>query len=188
MSKIDEKLRRALLVLDTLSAENKALKGALKEPIAILGMGCRFPGGVDDPESLWRLLADGVDAISEVPAERWDIDAWYDPDPEAAGKMTTRWGGFLSQVDRFDPSFFGIAPREAATMDPQQRLLLEVAWEALENAGIAATAMEGRAMGTFVGICGSDYSDFTLRSDEVEDLDAYSGTGSFESVAAGRLS
>ena len=102
------------------------------EPIAIIGMGCRYPGGVSDPESFWRLLREGVDAISEVPRERWEVDALYDPDPDARGKMMTRWGGFLSNIDQFDPGFFGISPREAEKMDPQQRLLLETSWEALD--------------------------------------------------------
>ena len=112
------------------------------EPIAIVGMGCRFPGA-KDPEAFWQLLRDGVDAITEVPSDRWDINAFYDPDPDVPGKMSTRWGGFLERVDRFDPHFFGISPREAGRMDPQQRLLLEVAWEALEDAGQAPHRLAG---------------------------------------------
>ena len=105
--------------------------------MAVVGIGCRFPGGVVGPEGYWALLANGGDAISEVPADRWDADAFYDPDPLAPGRMTSKWGGFLSDVAGFDADFFGISPREAEAMDPQQRVLLEVAWEALEHAGIA---------------------------------------------------
>ncbi len=107
-----------------------------REPIAVVGIGCRFPGRANDPESFWRLLEDGVDAVTEVPAERWNLRAFHDPDPAAPGKTYSRWGGFVEGIDRFDPQFFGISPREAARMDPQQRLLLEVAWEGLEDAGI----------------------------------------------------
>jgi myxalamid-type polyketide synthase MxaE and MxaD len=155
------------------------------EPIAIIGIGCRFPGA-KDPEAFWRLLRDGVDAITEVPAERWDFRAFYDPNPEVPGKMNTRWGGFLEQVDQFDPYFFGISPRETARMDPQQRLLLEVAWEALEDAGQVPERMAGTRTGVFIGISTNDYgriqwSDPTL-------IDAYAGTGNALSVAANRLS
>ena len=106
------------------------------EPIAVVGVGCRFPGNVTGPESFWQLLTNGGDAITEVPADRWDVDAFYDPDPSAPGRMTTRWGGFIPDAGGFDADFFGIAPREATAMDPQHRILLEVAWEALEHAGI----------------------------------------------------
>src|SRR5207244_2837656 len=128
------------------------------EPIAIVGLGCRFPGGVVDPEGFWRLLHAGVDAVTEVPAARWDVDAYYDPDPDAPGKMYTRWGGFLEGIDRFDPRFFGIAPREVASMDPQQRLLLEVTWEALEHAAQAPDRLEGTATGGVVGSGASEYA------------------------------
>ena len=101
-------------------------------------MGCRFPRGADNPNAFWQLLRDGVDAISEVPKDRWDIDAYYDPNAETQGKMYTRYGGFIEQLDEFDPHFFGMAPREALTLDPQQRLLLEVSWEALEQACVRA--------------------------------------------------
>ena len=123
----------------------------------MIGIGCRFPGGADDPDSFWRLMIDGRDAISEVPSGRWDIDAFYDPDPDAPGKMSTRWGGFLDGIEKFDPEFFGISPREAAGMDPQQRLLLEVSWEALENAGQNPDRLAGSQTGVFVGLCNSDY-------------------------------
>src|SRR6185436_16175831 len=121
----------------------------LTEPIAIVGLGCRLPGAAS-PEAFWELLHSGVDAIGEVPVERWDVDAWYDPDPEAPGKMYTRHGGFLNDIDRFDASFFRIAPREAVSLDPQQRLLLEVSWEALENAGQAPARLLGSRTGLYV--------------------------------------
>ncbi|WP_052420709.1 type I polyketide synthase, partial [Hyalangium minutum] len=158
---------------------------AADEPIAIVGMACRFPGGANSPEAFWSLLRDGVDGIREVPPERWRIDDVYDPEPGRAGKMYTRWGGFLDGVDRFDAGFFGIAPREAAAMDPQQRLLLEVTWEALESAGQRDDALMGSPTGVYLGICGSDYAQLSLGS---LGSDVHAGTGTAFSVAAGRLS
>jgi phthiocerol/phenolphthiocerol synthesis type-I polyketide synthase C len=156
------------------------------EPIAIVGIGCRLPGGVDGPDSFWRLLSEGRDAITEVPADRWNVSDYVDDDPTVPGKTTTRWGGFVDGVDRFDPHFFGISPLEAARMDPQQRVLAEVAWEALEDAGIAADRLAGSATGVFIGVSTNDYGheqfqDFTR-------IDAYAGTGNAFSIAANRLS
>ncbi|MBI4576845.1 MAG: amino acid adenylation domain-containing protein [Planctomycetes bacterium] len=166
-------------------AETPARPCAAEEPIAVVGMACRFPGA-DHPEAFWRLLREGVDAVSEVPADRWDIEAWYDPRPATPGKMSTRWGGFVGGIDRFDAAFFGIAPREAAAMDPQQRLLLEVGWEALEDAGLALErAGQGRA-GVYIGISSSDYSRHLLG--DAGRVDAYAGTGNAHSIAANRLS
>ena len=128
------------------------------EPVAVVGIGCRFPGDVVGPESFWRLLLDGEDAISEVPADRWDADAFYDPDPLAPGRMTTKWGGFVSDVAGFDADFFGITPREAEAMDPQQRMLLEVAWEALEHAGIPPDSLGGTRTGVMMGMSSWDYT------------------------------
>src|SRR5689334_4338260 len=116
--------KRLALLAYELHDELEALQQARAEPIAIVGLGCRFPGGADTPDAYWQLLHDGVDAIAEVPADRWDVEAYYDPNPDAPGKMTTRYGAFLERVDAFDAEFFGIAPREARRMDPQQRLLL----------------------------------------------------------------
>ncbi len=155
------------------------------EAIAIIGLGCRFPGA-KDPAAFWQLLRSGVDAITEVPAARWDINTLYDSNPVSIGKMSTRWGGFLEKVDQFDPHFFGIAPREAQRMDPQQRLLLEVAWEALENAGIAQDKLAGSQTGAFIGISSSDYS--RLAFSDSASIDAYTGTGNALSIAANRLS
>jgi myxalamid-type polyketide synthase MxaB len=158
------------------------------EPIAIIGIGCRFPGA-ENPHAFWRVLRDGIDTVSEVPPDRWDVDAFYDPTPGSTGKMSTRWGGFLERVDLFDPHFFGISPREAAAMDPQQRLLLEVTWEALENAGVAPEKLAGSKTGVFVGIGGIDYSQLVLTyEDHLERIGAYVGTGNAHSIAANRIS
>ncbi|WP_437819486.1 SDR family NAD(P)-dependent oxidoreductase [Sorangium sp. So ce1078] len=156
------------------------------EPIAIVGAGCRFPGGARDPASFWRLLEQEVDAIREVPGDRWDIDAFYDPDPDAKGKMTSRWGGFLDELDRFDAAFFGISPREAASIDPQQRLLLEVTWEALEDAGQTLDQLMGSDTGVYIGIGSSEYQARALS--RAEAIDAYSMLGTVHSTTVGRLS
>ena len=158
------------------------------EPIAIVGMGCRFPGGALDPRRFWELLREGRDAIGPIPANRWDTDYFYDADKDAPGKMYTRSGGFLSQVDGFDPAFFAITPREAMSMDPQQRLFLEVSWEALEDAGLPASNLQGSATGVFTGIGTSDYVWLQQGTGDFEGLDAYHATGNALSAAAGRLS
>ncbi len=155
------------------------------EPIAIVGIGCRFPKA-KNPESFWQLLRNGVDAITEVPPERWDIDAFYDPQPATRGKMNTRWAGFLEQVDQFDPSFFGISPREAEHIDPQQRLALEVAWEALENAGIVQETLAGSKTGVYIGLTNADYHKMLYK--DVCQLGAYSATGTTDCIAANRIS
>jgi acyl transferase domain-containing protein len=155
-------------------------------PIAVVGMACRFPGA-PDLDAFWRLLRDGTDAIREVPPDRWDLRALYDPTGAEPGTMTTRWGGFLDRVDGFDPSFFGIAPREAAYMDPQQRLLLEVAWEALEDAGVVLEQWAGRPAGVFVGVSTWDYGALQLGAAE-RIVDGYANTGSALSIAANRIS
>jgi len=184
ISKLSPK-RLALLALELQSKLEAAERGR-REPIAIIGMGCRFPGA-PSPEAFWQLLSAGVDAISEIPPSRWDRDAHYDPDPDAPGKIATRWGGFVEPIDGFEPQLFGISPREAQTMDPQQRLLLEVAWEALERAGQGPQQLNGSATGVFVGLCNNDYS-MLLLSDDPQRLDAYLSTGNAHSVASGRLS
>lgn len=155
------------------------------EPIAIVGIGCRFPKA-KNPESFWQLLRNGVGAIAEVPKERWDIDDFYDPNPEAPGKMNTRWGGFLEQVDRFDADFFGISTAEVEHSDPQQRLFLEVAWEALENAGIVPTTLAGSQTGVFIGMCTVDYHRLLYKNFSCIGL--YSGTGTTPCITANRLS
>lgn len=179
-----ERLVSSAPKVEVLSAPQEAAK---EEPIAIVGVGCRFPGGVYNAESFWRLLREGLDGITEIPADRWDVDAYYDPDPDAPGKMNTRRGGFISDVDQFDPAFFGIAPREAVSMDPQQRLLLEVTWEALEDAGQPPHALIGSRSGVFIGMGTSDYAQMMLSRDPTE-IDQYLGTGIAHSVVAGRVS
>ena len=156
-----------------------------REPIAIVGIGCRFPGA-KNPEAFWQMLREGVDAIIEVPPNRWDIKAFYDSDTEKQDKMNTRWGGFLEQVDQFDPQFFGIAPREAATMDPQQRLLLELSWEALEDAGVIPESLANTKTGVFIGISSYDYYELLMRNPM--NLDAYAATGNNNCIAAHRIS
>jgi len=163
----------------------EAVERARREPIAVIGIGCRFPGGVDTPEAFWKMLREGVDAVREVPAERWDIEAYYDAEPGRPGKMYTRHGAFLDSVDQFDAEFFGIAPREAILMDPQQRLLLEVTWEALERAGHSPADLRGSRTGVYVGVMGQDYAQLAIRP---ELIDVHTGTGNALSVIAGRLS
>ncbi|GHH85905.1 type I polyketide synthase [Streptomyces capitiformicae] len=156
---------------------------SVDEPVAVVAMACRAPGGVTDPEGLWRLVAEGRDAVGPFPAGRWDVESLYDPDPEALGKSYAREGGFLDDIGSFDAGFFGITPKEAAAMDPQQRLLLETAWEALERAGIVPAELAGSTTGVYVGMFGSDY----LAGSRLDQLDGYVGTGSAPSVASGRL-
>ncbi len=155
------------------------------EPIAVIGLGCRFPGA-DGPDAFWRLLREGADAIREVPRERWDADALYAPEPGTPGRTNSRWGGFLDGIDRFDASAFGISPREATRMDPQQRLALEVAWETLEDAGVPIDGLAGSSAGVFVGISSGDYAHLYLT--DPADADLYAGTGSALSIAANRIS
>ncbi|WP_244433921.1 type I polyketide synthase [Azospirillum sp. B506] len=158
------------------------------DAIAIIGIGCRLPGGIDDPRTFWSRLMAGTDAVTEIPRDRWEIDAWYDPDPAAPGKISTRWMASLADIDRFDAGFFGIAPREARALDPQQRLLLEVAWEALEDAGLPADDLRGSRTGVFIGISASDYARRQLLSSDPRAIDAFAGTGTQFSATVGRIS
>ncbi len=187
--------KRALQALREMQDKLNAFKSAQTEPIAIIGMSCRFPGRANSPEAFWQMLHEGRDAIIEVPEKRWNIDAYYDVDPKTPGKMYTRYGGFLSEpVDTFDPHFFGISPREAASLDPQQRLLLEVAWEALEDANIVPEQIYDSSTGVFVGISNFEHALSLLRPANLDcinayhRIDAYFGTGASLGVAAGRLS
>lgn len=177
--------KRALLEVRALRARVRELEGLRSAPVAVVGMGLRFPGA-RGPEQFWELLCNGGDAISEVPGDRWDVEAWYDSDPAAPGKMSTRWGGFIDDVYGFDAGFFGISPREALCLDPQQRLLLEVAWESLEHAGIAPDSLAGTPTGVFVGIAGMDYAHRMLGRGGQE-IDSYLAQGIAHSAASGRL-
>jgi len=182
--------KQALVALERLQGRVDALDALdrrLTEPIAIIGVGCRFPGGVDDPAAYWRLLCAGINTRREVPRERWDVDAYYDPDPDAPGKISTRYGSFLDGIDGFDAAFFGISPREAMRIDPQHRLLLEVAWEALEHARVAPNSLAGTRTGVFAGVMSSEYSKRLLGRDYAS-VDAYYVTGNELSFAPGRIS
>ncbi len=155
------------------------------EPIAIVAVACRFPGA-PDPDAYWELLSGGVDAIREIPDDRFDVDEYYDPDPEAPGKIYTRYGGYLDRIDGFDPEFFSISPREAVWMDPQQRLMLEIAWEGLERAGYSPAALRGSRTGVFVGVAANEYSQL-LNANSVETIEAHFITGNALNVIAGRV-
>ncbi|WP_424097237.1 SDR family NAD(P)-dependent oxidoreductase [Moorena producens] len=182
-------MEKALIKLEALESKLKDLEYQKNEPIAIIGMGCRFPGEANTPEQFWHLLRNGVDAITEVPLDRWNIDEYYDPDPETPGKVYTRNAGFLHDIDKFEPGFFGISPREALSLDPQQRLLLEVSWEALEYAGIVPQNLKNSQTGIFFGITQTEYSRLRLAdSNYHEQLSIYDGTGNGLSFASGRLS
>ncbi len=180
-------LKRAVQAIQDLRAKLAAVERARTEPIAIIGIGCRFPGGVTSPEAFWQLLVNGVDAITPVPPDRWDSEDLFDADPAAPGKITTRWGGFLDDIDQFDAAFFGISPREAARMDPQQRLLLEVAWEALEDAGQTTARLAGSQTGVFIGLHSHSQDYYSLQVADPAAIDLYTGTGTAHNVASGRL-
>lgn len=161
--------------------------GFSTEPIAIVGMSCRFPGKANCPESFWQLLSEGVDALQPIPPDRWDVEAYYDPKKGRAGKMYVREGGFLEQVDGFDPQFFQISPREAPNLDPQQRLLLELSWEAFEDAGFTQAELHESDTGVFVGVSNLEYLRHSIYSGKPSSINAYSGTGNALSVVAGRI-
>ncbi|MBF0100084.1 MAG: SDR family NAD(P)-dependent oxidoreductase [Desulfobacterales bacterium] len=160
---------------------------AYQNTIAIIGMSCRFPKGINDPDQFWEFLKSGGDAITEVPLTRWDNDRYYDPDPQKPGKISSRYGGFIDDVDTFDAKFFNISHREAKRTDPQQRILLEETWHALEHAGINPDSLSGTLTGVFVGIFSHDYETLQIRQNEDSDYDAYYGTGNSASLAAGRI-
>ncbi|MYR77319.1 acyltransferase domain-containing protein, partial [Streptomyces sp. SID5466] len=180
-------LKRVLA--DARRSQNRVreLESASSEPIAIVGMGCRLPGGVSSPEDLWRLVAEETDAVSGFPEDRgWDLEALYHPDPDHAGTSYTREGGFLDDIAGFDAGFFGVSPREALAMDPEQRLMLEISWEALERAGLDPATLRGKEVGVFTGTGGGGYrSDYQMVPEEAE---AYLMVGSLGSVVSGRVS
>ncbi|MFF8910685.1 hybrid non-ribosomal peptide synthetase/type I polyketide synthase [Streptomyces olivaceoviridis] len=181
-------IAESLKEIRRLRAETESVRQAQREPIAIVGMACRMPGGANDPGAFWDFLRQGGDGISDIPGSRWNIEEYYDPSPDARGKMYTRRGGFLPDVDRFDAAFFGVSNREAAWLDPQQRLLLELGWEALEDAGQGPDELMGSDTGVYFGITSFDYSQRQMQEVNADDLDAYSLTGNASTFAAGRLS
>src|SRR6476646_424916 len=160
----------------------------LKDGIAIIGIGCRFPGRINHPDALWKLLVEGREAVSDVPADRWNVERFYDAEPGIVGKSIARRGGFVEGIDQFDPQFFGISPREAPYVDPQHRLLLETAWEAIEDAGLALDFETGTDVGVFVGISHNDYQVIQGTPWDSQGISPHSATGSAHSVAANRIS
>ncbi|MVF11049.1 SDR family NAD(P)-dependent oxidoreductase [Ketobacter sp. MCCC 1A13808] len=181
-------LKQALKELKKSKDSVSRLEKEKYEPIAVIGLGCRLPGGANSPEQLWDLLDKGGDAITEMVDQRWIADDYYDSDPEAVGKLYTKANGLVDDVDMFDADFFGVAPVEATLMEPQQRLLLETTWDSLEHAGIAPDSLMGSKTGVFVGICHMGYSHMQAQSGSLEDISPYNGTGNAHSVASGRLS
>jgi len=181
-------MTKALIEIKKLKKKVNEQERKSSEPLAIVGMACRFPGHANSIDAYWDLLSNGVDAISDVPADRWDVETFYDKDPHAKGKMYTTKGGFIDQVDSFDYSFFGITPVEAKSMDPQQRLLMELSWEALENAFLKPSELAGSKTGVFVGMSANDYLQLQSRQESYESINPYTTTGWTHSVASGRLS
>lgn len=163
-------------------------KTGRREGIAIIGIGCRFPGGVNNAESFWSLLTEGRDAVSDVPADRWNVERFYDSEAGLAGKTIAKRGGFVEGIDQFDPQFFGISPREAPYIDPQQRLLLETAWESIEDAGMVLDFEKGTDIGVFVGISHNDYQGLQHTATDRTGISAHTPTGSAHSIAANRIS
>ena len=154
-------------------------------PIAVIGMGCRLPGGIDSPDMLWEALLRGDDLVTEIPPDRWDADEFYDPEPGVPGRTVSRWGGFLDDVAGFDPEFFGISEREAIAIDPQHRLLLETSWEAVEQAGLDPGSLAGSSTAVFVGLSNQDYLVLTIGAGAL--VGPHAVTGVNNSVASGRI-
>lgn len=180
-------LQRAFIALEETRARLAVAENAAREPIAVIGVGCRFPGA-DNHQAFWSLLKDGREAIVPVPTDRWDAKALFDPDPETPGRIATRAGGFLKDIRGFDPTFFGITRREADGMDPQQRLLLEVAWECFENAGYPPDRQMGASTGVYIGVAGNDYANTQIKTGDEKLLDGHFASGIAHSVVSGRLS
>lgn len=183
------------LTLDQAHAEIARLRAELaknsdhsaREPIAVVGMGCRFPGGVRTPDEFWELLTSGRDVLREIPAERWEVDAFYDPEMTVPGKMYVRHGHYLDDIDQFDPQFFGLSPREAESLDPQQRLVMEISWETLEHAGIAPSGLKGSKTGVFVGQYWDDYSMQRIYGADNREIDRYAQLSGLRGLTAGRI-
>lgn len=187
VSKLRSYLRRAVSDAQDLRERVRELEESAHEPVAIVGVGCRFPGGATTPEGLWTVVSDGVDAIGDFPRDRgWRLEEIHDPDPLARGKSYLRTGGFLPGLADFDAAFFGISPREALAMDPQQRLMLEISWEALERAGIVPAGLHGSATGVFTGIYGVDYGP-RMGEEAAAEVEGLRIAGTYPSVASGRV-
>jgi len=188
MNQLSERLAKLSPAKRKLLEQQLRKQRDVAEPVAVVGMGCRFPGA-PDLAAYWRMIREGLCGIVEIPPSRWDLDTFYDPTGETPGKMSVRWAGLIDEVDQFDPLFFGISSREASKMDPQQRVLLEVVFESLEHGGLAPEKLAGTATGVFVGIGGTDYSKLPAQTDNYfEHIDAYGGTGNALSIAANRIS
>lgn len=184
----DELLDRARRVIRDLREKLSAAEArSQSEPIAVIGMGLRFPGCGSDPEAFWRMIAEGRDAVTTVPPDRWDAEAFYAPESATSGKMTTRKASFLDDVRRFDAAFFDITPREAARMDPQQRIFLETAWHALEDAGLPKSRIAGTDTGVFMGVHSHSADYHSMQFADLSTLDAYAATGTAHDMIAGRL-
>jgi acyl transferase domain-containing protein/thioesterase domain-containing protein/acyl carrier protein len=187
-----EALRKSVKETERLRRQNQLLLAMAKEPIAIVGMSCRYPGGVRSAQELWELVAHGRDAIGAFPADRgWDVDALFDDDPEQGAELYVKWGGFIDGATDFDAGFFGISPREALAMDPQQRLMLEASWEAFEDAGIDPAGLRGSQTGVFAGISSQDYGmgvGLVGGGVSLEGTEGYRGTGGVGSIVSGRVS
>lgn len=188
MNEIYTQLQKALNALSHSRRRVMELETQLHQPIAIIGMACYLPGGIDNPDAYWQLLINQQDAIEPVPESRWPANKFYSDVPQTPGKMVAKEGGFISNIEQFDAAFFGISPREAVSMDPQQRLVLKSAWRALENACIAPHRIKGSNTGVFVGIGSADYGHYLLKHSDIKDVDAYHATGNAFNVIPGRLS
>jgi acyl transferase domain-containing protein/surfactin synthase thioesterase subunit/acyl carrier protein len=188
LEEANAEISRLRAELASLAAETEcADREKAREPIAIVGMGCRYPGGVRTPDQFWELLQSGRDILREIPSERWDVDAYYDPEMSVPGKMYVRHGHYLDDIDQFDPQFFGLSPREAESLDPQQRLVMEVSWETLEHAGIAPDTLQGGKTGVFVGQYWDDYSMQRIYSADNREIDRYAQLSGLRGLTAGRI-
>lgn len=180
-------VKQALLALQAAQKKIDSLEKQKSEPIAIIGMACRFPGNIHSPDDFWNLLVSGKETIAEIPDSRWNSQDYYSSNYDEAGKIITRQGSFFTNVQESDPAFFDISPKEAKSMDPQQHMLLEVCWESLEHANIVPQSLSGTKTGVFIGICNQDYSHLSMARDK-KSIDSYMTTGMAHSVASGRLS